>query len=417
MTQPKMSRRDFVKAGSSTAALLASAPLVHARGQDQTISVGLIGCGGRGTGAAENCLESSQNVKLVAMGDMFKDRLDGSRRQLSKRDGYKVNDDSVFVGFDAYKKVLDSGVDMVILATPPGFRPIHFKAAIEAGKHVFFEKPVATDPTGVRSVIETGNLAKEKKLAVVTGTQRRHQKSYLETIAKIHEGAIGDIVSARCYWNDGGVWVNPRRPGQSDMEYQLRNWYYFPWIGGDHIVEQHIHNLDVINWVLKSHPVKANAVGGRQVRTEEQYGVIYDHFAVDFEYPNDVHVLSMCRHWRNCPSNVSEAVVGTKGKSDCHSNLWMYDGGHWKQEGGGINPYVQEHKDLIASIREGKPLNEAERVAHSTLTAIMGREAAYTGQTIVYDEFLKSPMNLLPENLSLDAKLPEPHVPIPGRKA
>jgi predicted dehydrogenase len=407
-----ISRRSFV---SSTAALLAGAPLVHASGQEQTISVGLIGCGGRGTGAAENCLESSRNVRLVAMADLFPERLEASRRQLSKRDGYKVDDANVFTGVNAYQRVLESGVDMVILTTPPGFRPLHFKAAVEAGKHVFFEKPVAVDPTGVRSVIEAGKLAKEKKLAVVAGTQRRHQKGYLETIARIHDGAIGDLVAGRAYWNGGGAFYNARKPGQSDMEYQLRNWVYYPWLSGDHIVEQHIHNLDVMNWVLKGHPVRATAVGGRTQRTEEKYGVIYDHFAVDFEYPDDVHVMSMCRHWNNTPGNISETVVGTKGRSDCHSVVRPSQGDPWQAPGGGINPYVQEHADLIASIRSGKLLNEAEQVAHSTLTAIMGREAAYTGKMIVWDELLKSPMSLVPETLALNAPPPEAKIPVPGK--
>jgi predicted dehydrogenase len=416
----KQTRRDFVKAGgaSAGAAFLSNVPLVYAGGQEKTISVGLIGCGGRGTGAAKNCLDSSENVRIVAMGDMFKDRLDGSRRGLSKNEGFKVDDDHAFVGFDAYKKVLDSGVDMVILATPPGFRPYHFKAAVEAGKNIFFEKPVAVDPTGVRIVMEYGKIAAEKKLGVVAGTQRRHQKSYLQTVGQIHAGAIGDIVAARCYWNSGGVWVNPRREGQSDMEYQLRNWYYYTWLGGDHIVEQHIHNIDVINWVLKSHPIKATAVGGRQVRIEPEYGHIYDHFGVDFEYPNDVHVMSMCRHWNNLPSNVSEGVVGTKGRSNCHSGLWDHSGKQiFKPEGGGKDPYVQEHTDLIASIRKGEPLNEAQAVAESTLAAIMGREAAYTGQVIEWDKFLKSDLDLMPKNLDLKAALPEPPIARPGKKA
>ena len=411
-----ISRRDFVKAGSSTAALLASTPLVYAGGQDQTISVGLIGCGGRGTGAAENCLESSQNVKLVAMGDMFKDRVDGSRKNLSKRDGYKVTDDNVFVGFDAYKKVLDSGCDMVILATPPGFRPMHFKAAVEAGKHIFFEKPVGVDPTGIRTVLEYGKKAAEKKLAVVTGTQRRHQKNYLDTIGEIHKGAIGEITSGRCYWNGSTPWVRKRQEGWNDMEYQLRNWYHFTWLCGDHITEQHVHNLDVMNWVLKSHPISAVAIGGKQVNTGPEYGNGWDHFGVDFTYPNDVHVLSMCRHWPNSPGNVSEAVVGTKGKSDCANNITFFNGDKaWKAPGGGINPYVQEHKDLIQSIRDGKPLNEAEQIAHSTLTSIMGREAAYTGQVIKWDELLNSKLNLMPEKLEF-GPLPEASQAIPGKK-
>ncbi len=420
MSQGKISRRDFVKAGGGTAgaAFLSNIPLVHASGQEQTISVGLIGCGGRGTGAAENCLESSSNVRLVAMGDMFEDRLKGSRKSLSKKEGYKVEDDHVFTGFDAYKKVLESGVDMVILATPPGFRPYHFKAAVEAGKHIFFEKPVAVDPFGVRLVMEYGKIAKEKKLAVVAGTQRRHQKSYVETMQKIHEGGIGDIVAARCYWNGGGVWVNPRREGQTDVEYQLRNWYYYTWLGGDHIVEQHIHNLDVVNWALKGHPVRALAVGGRQVRTEPQFGHIYDHFGVDFEYPNGVHVHSMCRHWNNLPSNVSEAFVGTKGKSSGSNGLYDHAGKQlWKPEGGGKNPYVQEHTDLIASIRKGEPLNEAHQVAESTLVAIMGREAAYTGQIVEWDKFLASDLKMMPDKLDMNTPMPEPKVATPGKKA
>ena len=408
-----LSRRDFVKAGSSTAALLASTPLVYAGGQDQTISVGLIGCGGRGTGAAQDCLSSSKNVRLVAMGDMFKDRLDGSRKQLSKTDGYKVDDANVFTGFDAYKKVLDSGVDMVILATPPGFRPIHFAAAIDAGKHVFFEKPVGVDPTGIRKVLEAGKKAKEKKLAVVTGTQRRHETRYLETIKRIHDGAIGEIVAGRCYWNGSTPWVKPRREGWNDMEYQLRNWYHFNWLCGDHIVEQHVHNLDVMNWVLKSHPVSAVAVGGKQVNTAPEFGNGWDHFGVDFTYPNDVHVLSMCRHWPNSPGNVSEAVVGTKGKSDCAS--WISGPNEWKFQDKNNKPYVQEHADLIESIRNGNPLNEAEQIAHSTLTAIMGREAAYTGQVIKWDEFLKSPLDLMPEKLDFGPLQERPSA-IPGKK-
>ena len=410
----RISRRDFVKTGTTaTAALLASTPLAFAGGQEATISVGLIGCGGRGTGAAENCLESAENVRIIAMGDMFQNRVEGCRRSLSNREGFKVDDDHVFTGFDAYKKVIESGVDMVILATPPGFRPMHFKAAVDAGKHVFFEKPIAVDSTGVRTVLEYGLKAKEKKLAVVTGTQFRHQTSFRETIGRIHDGAIGNIVSARCIRNSGGLWVNPRKPGQSDMEYQLRNWYYFPWLCGDHIVEQHVHLLDVMNWALKGHPVSAMAVGGRQVRTEEQFGVIYDHFGVDFEYPNDVHVMSMCRHWDNLPGNISQEVVGTKGRSDCSGNISGLN--EWKFEGKDNKPLVQEHTDLIASIRNGRPLNETEQIAHSTLTAIMGREAAYTGQVIKWDEILNSPMNLMPEKLEF-GPLPEPKVPVPGTK-
>jgi len=415
MTQ-KVSRRDFVKSGSAlTAAALAGAPMVHAGGQD-TITVGVIGCGGRGTGAMENCLDSAPNVRIIAMGDMFPDRMRGARKQLadSKREGFKVTDETAFTGFDAYKKVLDSGCQMVILATPPGFRPMHFKAAVEAGKHVFFEKPVAVDPTGVRTVIEYGKIAKEKKLAVVTGTQRRHEGSYVETMKRIKDGAIGEVVAGRCYWNSGGVWVNKRQPEQSDMEHQLRNWYYYPWLCGDHIVEQHVHNLDVMQWAMGANPVKATAVGGRQVRVEEQFGVIYDHFGVDYEYPNGAHVMSMCRHWNNTPNNVSEAVTGTKGRSNCATTITGPNAFQYKDKH--KNPYVQEHTDLIESIRKGEPLNEAERIAHSTLVAIMGREAAYTGKVIEWNALLNSPMNLMPEKLEF-GPLPALKVPMPGKTA
>jgi predicted dehydrogenase len=357
----RLSRRDFVKSGSAvTAAVLAGAPMVHAGGQD-TITAGVIGCGGRGTGAMENFLDSSPNVRITAMGDMFEDRIKGSFNQLKRsgKEGFKVDEGSLFTGFDAYKKVLDSGVNMVILATPPGFRPYHFKAAIEAGKHVFMEKPVAVDPVGVRMVLEAGKVAKEKKLAVVAGTQRRHQKGYIETIQQIHDGAIGEVLTARAYWNGNKPWSRKRDPKWDDMTYQLKNWYNFPWLCGDHIVEQHIHNLDVIQWVMKANPVNCVAVGGRQSYIEEEHGVIYDHFGVDYEYPNGVHVMSMCRHWPNSPGNVSEAVVGSKGKSDCAS--WISGEKNWKAPGGGKNPYVQEHTDLVESIRKGEPLNGRSR--------------------------------------------------------
>ena len=287
--EKRVTRRQFVKAGTAAAAIgAAEIPIVYAGGQEPTLSVGLVGCGGRGTGAAGNCLESSQNVRLVSMGDMFKHRLDNSQKQLRRKDGYKVDPDHSFLGFNAYKKVIDSGIDMVILATPPGFRPMMLEYAIEKGKHVFFEKPVGVDPTGIRKVIEAGKKAKEKGLAIVAGTQRRHQVSYNSVISRIHDGAIGEVTSARVYWNGGGVWTRPRKPGQSDMEYQIQNWYYFTWLCGDHIVEQHIHNLDVASWVLgDKYPKTALAVGGRQQRIGKDHGMIYDHFAVDFEFVGD----------------------------------------------------------------------------------------------------------------------------------
>jgi predicted dehydrogenase len=279
---------------------------------------------------------------------------------------------------------------------------------------VFFEKPVATDPVGIRMVIEAGKLAKEKKLAVVAGTQRRHERHYNETIQRIHDGAIGEVLAARAYWNGSKPWFRKRQPGWDDMTYQLRNWYNFPWICGDHIVEQHIHNLDVMQWVLRANPVSCVAVGGRQTHIEEEYGTVYDHFGVDYEYPNGVHVMSMCRHWPNSPGNVSEAVVGSKGKSNCSNSITGENA--WRAQGNQKSGYVQEHADLVASIRKGEPLNEAEQVAHSTMVAIMGREAAYTGQVVKWDEIMKSPLSLMPEKLDF-GPLPEPKVPRPGKKA
>lgn len=408
-------RREFIITSTAAAASLALA-------QDSnsgTIRVGLIGCGGRGTGAAEDALQAAKmlkvNLEIVALADLFEDRLKGCRRYLAKhKDAVKVTDDTCFVGFDAYQKLLKTDVTCVILATPPGFRPIHFEAAIEAGKHVFMEKPVAVDPAGVRRVLEAGKRARMKNLGVVAGTQRRHQKSYLETIQRIKDGAIGEIVAARCYWNQGGLWVRKREDGWTDMEWQCRNWLYFDWLSGDHIVEQHIHNIDVINWVMGGYPVKAVGVGGRQVRTDAIYGNIYDHFAIDFEYANGVHLLSMCRQQPGTEnaSNVSEAVVGTKGIAD--PGGWIRGAKEWRFQGKQTNPYVQEHADLIQSIRDGKPLNETEQVAYSTLTAIMGRHAAYTGKAVTWDEILNLDLDYSPAKYEF-GPLPIRPVPIPGK--
>lgn len=386
----------------------------HAAGSD-VIRVGVIGCGGRGTGAANDCC-SSDGVKIVALGDLFKDRLDGCFDNLTKNEGLKdkvdLKREKCFVGFDAYKKVIASGVDLVILASPPGFRPTHFQAAIEAGKHVFMEKPVAVDAPGVRMVLAAGELAAQKKLGVVAGTQRRHQLNYVETMKRIHGGAIGDIVAAQCYWNQGGLWNHARQPEWSDMEWQVRNWLYFTWLSGDHICEQHVHNIDVINWAMQGHPVKCWGMGGRQVRTDPAYGHIFDHFAVDFEYPNGARVLSECRQIDGCANNVSERVVGTKGTSNCGG--FIGGANAWRFEGDVPGPYQQEHKDLIASIRAGKPLNEAKQVAESVLTAIMGRMSTYTGQEISWDQALNSKEDLMPAKLELGPLAVAP-VAVPGR--
>ena len=421
MEKETVSRRDFLKGSAASAMILGAGTVgltqgVFAAGSDE-LRVGVIGCGGRGTGAAINCIESSPGVKIVALGDLFKDRLDGCLNGLAGNENAKgridVTPDRCFVGFDNYEKVIASGVDMVILATPPGFRPAHFKAAVEAGKHVFMEKPVAVDGPGIRTVMAAGDLAGQKKLGVVAGTQRRHQAPYVATMKRIHEGAIGEIVAAQCYWNQGGLWNHGRKPEWTDMEWQVRNWLYFTWLSGDHICEQHVHNLDVINWAMNAHPVKAVGMGGRQVRTDPAYGHIFDHFAIDYEYPNGAKVMSMCRQIDGCVNNVSERVAGTKGTSNCGG---MITGANeWKYEGPpSPSPYVQEHADLIASIRAGKPLNEARQVAESVLTAIMGRMSAYTGQEVTWEQALNSKEDLTPARLEF-GPIEVPPVAVPGK--
>jgi len=427
------SRREFLQRSGATFAAagltgrFGDLPPVHAAGSDE-IRVGLIGCGGRGTGAAEDAIKAAPGVKLVAMGDVFKDRIEVSLSSLKRTvaDKLDVPPERCFTGLDAFEKVIASDVNYIILATPPGFRPQHLKAAVAAGKHIFAEKPLAVDGPGIRTCLEVYEEAKKKGLAVGVGTQRHHQAEYIATIQKIHEGAIGDIIAARAYWMMGPIWVFPRKEGWTDLEWQLRNWYYFTWLSGDHIVEQHIHNLDVINWAMKAHPVKCVGVGGRQVRTESKYGHIYDHFAIDYEYPNGVHMLSMARQNRNCENNVSEALHGTEGF--CQVDRYTITGAHpWKHRARareGVpylseqekedHPYIQEHVDLIGSIRAGKPLNELKECIESNLTAIMGRMAAYTGRMVTWADALNSEESLVPATLDWNMRLPVPPVAMPG---
>ncbi len=417
----RASRRDFLKnsaaavVGGAVASRLGYVPAVHAAGSD-IIKIGLIGCGQRGTGAAEDALSSSRGVKLVAMGDAFKDHLDTSLDVLLKSkvaDRVDVPADRRFVGFGAFEKVLASDVNYVILATPPGFRAWHLKAAVAAGKNIFAEKPVAVDGSGIRMVLEVYKEAKEKGLAIGVGTQRRHQTGYLETLKRIHDGGIGDIVTVRVYWNQGPIWVHPKEEAWSDMEWQMRNWYYFTWLCGDHIVEQHVHNLDVANWALGAHPARAVGMGGRQVRTDPVYGNIYDHFAIDYEYENGCRMMSMCRQIPGCENSVSEALHGTKGF--CQANKYTITGEKsWHFEAKDGLPYVQEHTDLIASIRSGNPYNELQTVAESTLTAIMGRMAAYTGQAVTWDQALNTEEILMPSKLEWGPLAVAP-VAMPGK--
>ena len=429
MTDPRspssLSRRAFVQATAAVTAGLvlprgAHAAAPHASSADP-IRVGVVGCGGRGTGAAHDCMRGSANVEIVALGDLFPDRLAACRTNLAKvvaenaalAPKYKVADERCFSGFDAYQKVLASGIDLVILATPPGFRPAHLAAAVAAGKHIFTEKPVAVDAAGIRSVLASADLATQKGLAVVAGTQRRHDAGYRATIERLHGGAIGEITGGQVYWNQGGLWNQPRKPEWTDAEWQIRNWLYFTWLSGDHIVEQHVHNIDVANWVMGAHPVRAVGVGGRQRRTGPEFGHIYDHFAIEFEYPSGARVLSMCRQIDGSANQVGERFTGTRGTSDAHGTI--EGASPWKLDGKGApNPYVQEHTDLVASIRAGAPLNELRQVAESTLTAIMGREAAYTGQVIAWDELLNASQDITPPALAF-GPLPVPRVAMPGQ--
>jgi myo-inositol 2-dehydrogenase/D-chiro-inositol 1-dehydrogenase len=357
-------RRDFIKGSAATVAALSTIGTVASAAGPDKIRVGLVGCGRRGSGAVLNCIESSENVELVAVGDMFQDKIDWTMGRLEKvKESVKVSRDSVFTGFDAYQQVIDSDLDLLILATPPAFRPDHLDAAVRAGKHVFMEKPAAVDPVGIRSVIASGELAKKKGLAIVAGTQRRHQAEYLATMKRVHDGAIGDIVSAECYWVDDYEYYTPpkREKGWSEMEWQLRNWNYYTWLSGDHIVEQHVHNIDIMNWALGSHPISALGMGGRQQRTGSEFGHIYDHFAVELEYPGGVRVTSLCRQMEKVAGRIGEYVVGTKGTCDPAREIKGAKPFMIEEEG--VSPYVQEHTDLIASIRAGKPLNEARTIA------------------------------------------------------
>jgi len=415
-----VSRRTFVQTTAAATAAIVLPGGIHVSGSD-VIRVGVIGCGGRGTGATMDCMRSSDGIEVVALGDLMPDRLAQCRAELAKQTAsnaalaakYKVTDDRSFSGFDAYEKVLAADIHYVILASPPGFRPKHLAAAVAAGKHIFTEKPVAVDSAGIRSVLATHKLALQKGLGIGAGTQRRHQAEYVPTIRRIHDGAIGDVLSGQVFWNQGGLWNQARQPSWTDTEWQIRNWLYFTWLSGDHIVEQHVHNIDVANWVLGAHPVKAIGAGGRQSRTDPKFGHIYDHFAIDFEYPSGARVMSMCRQIAGTASKIDEHFIGTKGSANPARSIMGANAWTLQLTETPISPYVQEHTDLIASIRAGKPINELEQVAESTLTAIMGREAAYTGQEITWDDILKADQDLTPPQLAF-GPLAVPAVAMPG---
>ena len=386
----------------------------------ETLKVGLIGCGGRGSGAAMQALKADPNVVLHALGDIFPERFEQCLQGLRKVHGdkVKVDDGHKFVGFDAYQKVIDSGVDVVLLATPPHFRPLHLEAAIKAGKHIFCEKPVAVDAPGIRKVLELAKLAKEKNISLVSGFCWRFDEAKRAVFGKINDGSVGEVMSIYNTYYTGGAWSFPRQAGWSDMEFQLRNWMYYTWLAGDHIVEQAVHSIDMMSWAMGDVlPVSAVGVGGRQVRTDALFGHIFDHFAITYDYANGAKGFHFSRQQENCERSYLVETFGTKGRAmaDCARSVHKIEGTNpWKYAGVQNDMYQTEHNELFASIRSGKHINNGEQMANSTMLAIMGRMAAYTGRKITWDEALKSTESLAPELVSFEAAVPKIEVARPG---
>jgi len=394
-------------------------PLLDQVPEGQVLKAGIIGCGGRGSGAAFNYLEAGgSTVAVTALGDVFQDRVDDLKAKLKKQNDVEIADENCFVGFDAFEKVIDSGVDIVILATPPKFRPEQFEAAVKARKHVFMEKPVAVDPAGIRQVLTAAKMAESQGLKVVTGTQRRHQHKYINIYKELSNNAIGHIISANVYWNSGQLWYRTNKPDWSEMEWMIRDWVNWAWLSGDHIVEQHVHNIDVANWFIGGHPVKALGFGSRHRRVT---GDQYDNFSVDFIYEDGLQVHSMCRQINGCANAVNEIMHGTKGSSFTSqggtSTISDAQGNElFSFEDHETSPYVQEHKDLITCIRQDIPFNEAEETANSVMTAIMGRVSAYTGKEVTWDEMMNSDLKLGPDTYVMGdiGFIENAEVPVPG---
>lgn len=414
------SRRDFVKAGALITGGIAINPLtISAKSYisgDDVIKVGVIGCGGRGTGAAIQALATKENVQLVALADAFQDNVEKSFTSIKKAmedqememSKLAVTKETMFHGFEAYEKVIPL-VDVVILAAPPGFRPLHFEASVKAGKHVFMEKPLAVDAPGVRKVLELAEEARNKKLNVVVGLQRHYQTKYVKWVEMLQAGAIGDIIASRVYWNSDGVWVRERKPGQTEMEYQMRNWYYFNWLCGDHIAEQHIHNLDVSNWVKNDYPVKAYGMGGREVRKGKDHGEIFDHHNVQFEYADGSMMFSQCRHQIGTEHRVTEVFHGSSGTAPApgviktKSGYLLMDHNDRKDP----NPYQVEHDVLFDAIAKGEyKFDDTENGAKSTMTSILGRMATYSGKTVTWEDAINSKIDLMPKKFAWDANPP-----------
>ncbi len=415
------SRRDFVKQSSLLAGGLIAAPLLtkanYFSGADDTIKIALIGCGGRGTGAVIQALSTKQNIQLVALADAFRDNLDKCYKAIHSedvsesigrnKDRIQVPEENKFTGFDAYKKAIPLA-DVVILTTPPGFRPAHFEEAVKLGKHVFMEKPVAVDPAGIKKVLDAAQVARQKKLNVVVGLQRHYQNSYKELFKR--KDKIGDITSAQAWWDNDGVWVRKRQYQQTEMEYQMRNWYYFNWLCGDHINEQHCHNIDVVNWFKEGYPVKAQGIGGREVRKGKDNGEIFDHHYVEFTYADGSIMNSQCRHIPGTMSKVDELLIGTKGKIFCgaanitdHKGKLIYQFDRKTEN----NPYQTEHDELFAAIAKGEyKIDDTDHGAKSTMSAILGRMATYSGQVIDWDKALNSGIDIMPKTLDWNALPP-----------
>lgn len=418
------SRREFFWNTTATAAVAGAAVMhasfprgVHAAGSDG-LRVGLVGCGGRGTGAAAQALQADPNVKLVAVGDAFADRIEGCLAGLQKTEGISgkidVPPERRFVGFDAYKGVIASS-DVVLLATPPHFRPLHLRAAIEANKHVFAEKPVAVDAPGVRSVLETCEMARKKNLSVVSGLCLRYSTAHREMMARLHDGAIGEIRVLQANDFRGPIWLKPREPGWSDMEWQMRNWYYFTWLSGDFNVEQHVHLLDVCAWAMQGrYPARAVGTGGRQIRTGPEYGNIYDHFSIIYEYEDGARLFSHCRQQPGCRNDISAHAFGSLGTAEISERQQVIQGPNaWARRGKDNSFYQAEHDELFSSIRRGTPINNGQYMAHSSLLAIMGRMAAYTGQSITWEEALNSKEDLTPHKYNW-GPIETPTIALPG---
>ncbi len=447
MKQEGMSRRHFLTGAAAVGAAAVAAPalLASCSGKDKLtplkkegefyvpelpdkaiegkeLKVGLIGCGGRGSGAIINLLDAADGIKVVALGDVFEDRLNDVRNRLINERQQEVPQENCFVGFDAYKKVIDSGVDMVILTTPPVFRPEMFKYATEKGVHSFLEKPIAVDAKGYRSVMATAKQAQAKGLSVVVGTQRHHERRYVEANKQIQAGMIGEITGGNVYWNQGMLWYRQREAGWTDMEWNIRDWVNWKWLSGDHIIEQHVHNIDVFLWMSGLKPVSATGFGSRQRRVT---GDQYDFFSTDFTMENGIHMHSMCRQIDGCSSKVSEFIQGSKGSWNSETNeikdlegnvIWKYDEEKAKQEFQQHDPYTLEHVDWVNHIRKGTAHEEATDNAISCMAGIMGREAAYTGQTVTWDEMTQSQQDFLPEKLELGPlDLASMTVPVPGQ--